>query len=248
MTSNEYRSGLGTFSDYGRPWRTNEDGELDRTTTRTFDPTGFTPYIIPPVVKEEITPNGFEVNMAYDHATGFLLARTLHQFVPNSPIYNYEAWANGNVKAVIDPVGNRTEFLYAWGRVQKVTTPNVVTDYDIWPNGTVRWEETAGRRTNYEYDNAFRLLVVTPPSHAPQQSTPTSYEYDNVGAGYVIVRTHPAAVDSRLDGFGRVRSTTDQAGVKTRVERDACGRTSFESYPYTDRPPAPPASGRRTTR
>ena len=36
-----------------------------------------------------------------------------------------------------------------------------------------------------------------------------------------------------MDGFGRVRSTVNQAGVQTRVERDACGRTTFESYPYT---------------
>jgi YD repeat-containing protein len=233
ITTHEYHTGLGNFNDYGRPWRTIEDGELDRTMTRTFRAAGLTPYIIPPVVKEEITPNGFEVNMDYAQATGFLVARTLHQFVPNSPIYNYEAWANGNVKAVIDPIGNRTDFLYAWGRVSKVTTPNVTTDYGVSPDSTVAWEETGGLRTNYEYDGAFRLFRVKPPSQAPQVSTWTEYTYDNIGAGFVTVTRAPSVLTSYVDGFGRVRGTVDQANVKTRVDRDACGRTTFQSYPYT---------------
>ena len=70
VTSHEYRTGLGTFNDYGRPWRTSEDGELDRTTTRTFRSTPLTPYILAPVVKEEVTPNGFEVNLEYRPGDG----------------------------------------------------------------------------------------------------------------------------------------------------------------------------------
>jgi YD repeat-containing protein len=233
VTAHEYRTGLGNFNDYGRPWRTTEDGERDRTTTRTFRATPLTPYIIAPVVTEEITPSGFQVNFDYDQATGFMLARTIHTFVPNSPIYNYEAWANGNVKAVIDPIGNRTDFHYDWGRVSRITTPNLITDYGIWPNGTVGWEETAGLRTNYEYDSAFRLLRVKPPSHPPQVTTWTEYAYDNLNAASAIVSHSPSMVTSYLDGFGRVRSTVDQANVKTRIDRDACGRTTFESYPYT---------------
>ncbi len=232
VTSHEYRTGLGTFNDYGRPWRTSEDGELDCTTTRTFRSTPLTPYILAPVVKEEVTPNGFEVNLEYDQATGFLLRRTLHQFVPNSPITTYEAWPNGNVKAAIDPMGNRTDFLYA-GCVSKVTTPGVVTDYGVSPNGTVAWDETGGLRTHYEYDSGFRLLRVKPPSTPSEVSTWTEYTYDNAHAGFVTVTTAPSVLTLYVDGFGRVRSTVDQAGVQTRVERDACGRTTFESYPYT---------------
>ncbi len=185
--------------------------------------------------------------MEYDQATGFLVARTIHLFVPNSPIHTYEAWPNGNVKAVIDPIGNRTDFQYAWGRVSKVTTPNLITDYGIWADGTVAWAETGGLRTNYEYDAAFRLLRVKPPSQAPQVTTWTEYGYDDIGAASVIVSRAPSVVTSYLDGFGRVRSTSDQTGVKTWVDRDGCGRTSSRVIP-TPRERVRPAWGRRMTR
>ncbi len=162
VTTHEYRAGLGNYNDYGRPWRTSEDGELDRTTTRTFQG-GFTPYIVPQVVSEVVGPAGFERKYEFDLATGFLRRTTLHSFASTSPVYTYEIWPDGNIKASIDPIGNRTEFLYSWGRVRRVTTPHVITDYEIAPDGTVTWEETGGRRTVYSYDAAFRLTEVRPP-------------------------------------------------------------------------------------
>jgi YD repeat-containing protein len=230
-TTLEYHWGQGTFNDFGRPWTISEDGELDRVTRRYFQ-YGFSPYIVDRLAREDVTfgAQGFERNWAYNLATGFLTSQALGPFVPNGMTTAFESTPQGNVDAVVDPRGNRTTFLYSWGRVSKVTTPHVVTTYVINADGTTASEETGGLLTQYEYDAGFRPTVVRPPANTQI----TTYEYDNAAAGYVVVRRLPSVMDYRFDGFGRVRTTIDAVNLKTRVERDACGRLTFESYPYTN--------------
>jgi hypothetical protein len=85
-TTNEYHTT--DFNDYGRPWRTTEQGELYRTTTRMFQ-SGFTPYILPQVNHVEIGPAGYEQNFTFDAATGLLQSQTMGPYVANGPIYQY---------------------------------------------------------------------------------------------------------------------------------------------------------------
>ncbi len=113
--------------------------------------------------------------------------------------------------------------------MQQVTTPHLTKTYAINPDGTVASETIGGLTTIYEYDNAFRLLRLKPPGNTEW----LTYEYDNLFNGYVIEQRLPAWTTTRFDGFGRVRNNVDQTGVQTRAERDACGRTTYASLPYT---------------
>lgn len=230
-TTNEYHTGLGNFNDYGRPWRITEDGELDRVVTRTFL-YGFSPYIVNRVSREEVSMGiqGFERNWIYDLATGFLEKAALgHINLGSVTIYAPTLAGDGNVGSITDPLGNVTSFSYTWGQVQQVTTPHLTTYAAINPDGTVASETVGTMTTVYEYDDAFRLLRVKPPGGTTWQV----YEYDNVYAGYVIDDRTPQWTTTRLDGFGRMRNSENQAGVKARVELDACGRTTFASLPFT---------------
>ncbi len=231
-TTSEYHTGLGNFNDYGRPWRIFQDGELHRVIARTFQ-YGFGPYIVDRVSREEVTVGGqsFERNWVYTLSTGFLEKEALGH-INLGTVTTYTPTGDGNVAWLNDPRGYVTSFAYSWGRVQQVTTPHLTKTHAINPDGTVASETVGGLTTTYEYDDAFRLLRMKPPGNTEW----LTYEYDNLFAGYLIEQRLPAWTTTRFDGFGRVRNTLDQAGVKSWIERDACGRTTHASLPYTAGP------------
>jgi YD repeat-containing protein len=231
-TTSEYHTGLGNFNDYGRPWRIFQDGELHRVIARTFQ-YGFGPYIVDRVSREEVTVGGqsFERNWVYTLSTGFLEKEALGHINLGS-VTTYTPTGDGNVAWLNDPRGYVTSFAYSWGRVQQVTTPHLTKTHAINPDGTIASETVGGLTTTYEYDDAFRLLRMKPPGNTEW----LTYEYDNLFAGYMIEQRLPTWTTTRFDGFGRVRNTLDQAGVKSWIERDACGRTTHASLPYTAGP------------
>ncbi len=160
---------------------------------------------------------------------------TLGPYLTNGPIYRYEWWPNGNRKAVKEPNLNRTEYQYAWGVVSKITppstpaSPRAFTEFGVNADGTIAWEETDGKRTDFVYDAAFRVTTIKPSGGR----TWTEYGYDNINARSVIQSRLPASATTSLDGFGRAISTSDHTNVKTRQSLDACGRVVFQSHPYT---------------
>ncbi len=165
-TTFEHHTGLGNFNDYGRPWRIVQDGELDRTVTRTFL-YGFTPYIVDRVSREEVTTGAqsFERNWVYNLSTGFLEKEALgHINLGTVTTYTATLSGDGNVASVSDPLGNVTSFAYTWGQVQQVTTPHLTKSSAINADGTIASDTVGGLTTTYEYDNGFRLLRVKPPN------------------------------------------------------------------------------------
>jgi YD repeat-containing protein len=232
-TDFEYHTGLGNYNDYGRPWRITETGEFARITTRTFQ-YGFTPYIIDRTATEDIKI-GAEIassSWSYTLANGFMTQQR-----PFGVLTTFEALANGNVGTVIDANNNRTDFQYRWGAVSRVATPMLITTREIDPSGVTLSETTGSLTTRYEYDLAFRIKRVIPPGNpAPPGSiapNPITYEYDGLHQEWMRVARGAAQTSQQFDGFGRVISTTDRVDLKTRLTRDACGRVTFQSAPYT---------------
>ncbi len=233
-TSYQYHTGLGNYNDYGRPWWIQEVESTYwwRLTTRTFQ-YGFTPYIVDRVASESVsTRTAFGVgegpyetgHWTYDTATGFLTAQTITDFSST-----FEATPQGNVGASIDGRGNRTTYAYTWGTLQDIHSPNTQATYSVTSDGLVSSVDNhVDAAITYTYDAGFRVTQV-------QRVGLNSlmYEYDNVNARFLRVGRDQAQTESQMDGFGRVISTVNRVALRTRVERDACGRTTFTSAPYT---------------
>jgi YD repeat-containing protein len=231
--TNAYNTGLGNYNDYARPSSTKEEESVYRwrLTTRTFQ-YGFTPYIVKRTASESVSiKTAFDQgagpqsrSWAYNTATGFLTAQTLFGFSTT-----FEASAQGNVAASTDGRSNRTTYAYAWGALQDVRTPRTQVTYGINSDGLVTSADNHRDSViTYSYDQGFRPLLASRPL-----LNPAFNEYDTVNALWVRTGRDQAQAQSQLDGFGRVVSTVNRYNVKTRVERDACGRTTFASEPYT---------------
>ncbi len=65
----------------------------------------------------------------------------------------------------------------------------------------------------------------------PPGATPTITDYEADGSS-VTVSQGSAETTTFLDGFGRVRGTSNAVGVQTVISYDALGRKSFASYPF----------------
>ena len=217
-----------SFNDYGRPYKVTETGDRTRTTTRTFQG-GFVPYILPQVATEIVKVGIQEVTSTwtYDLNTGFVTGRS----GLGGPM-TYEPSTQGNVAAAIDALGRRTDYVYSWGALSNTTTATVNAWSDINEDGTVYRSHIgpAGSylTTTYAYTKG-RLTSVQPPGSA----NAVGYEYDNSWGEWIKVTRGLAQTQHHLDGFGRVRATSNTQNLNAYVSRDACGRVTFESLPYT---------------
>ncbi|MEO7272685.1 MAG: Calx-beta domain-containing protein [Vicinamibacterales bacterium] len=233
-TNNSYHTNLGNVNDYARPYQVQALGESayqSRLTTRTFQ-YGFTPYILDRTASESVqvqtaygqtTPTESS-SWTYDSTTGFLTAQTIFGFTTG-----FEASLQGNVAASTDGRGNRTTYAYTWGTLQEVHSPNTQLTYVIDTDGLVRSADNhVDSAVTYDYDVGFRPTLAS-----RSGLNPAFTEYDNVSGRFLRTGRDQAQTESQLDGFGRAVLTFDRFNVKTRVERDACGRTTFSSAPYT---------------
>ncbi|MFB8798280.1 MAG: putative Ig domain-containing protein [Microcoleus sp.] len=137
-------------------------------------------------------------------------------FLSDNPRSKTEYYKNGDVKAEIDELGNRTEYRYDNnGRLVEVIypdntptladNPRTKTEYDDLGR-TVANVDGLGRVTRYEYDNLGRLVKTVYPDATPNNllDNPTS--------------------KTEYDSLGRRISTTDSAGKTVKYEYDALGR------------------------
>jgi YD repeat-containing protein len=219
------------YNDFGRPWRIHVQGDQSLTTDRTFD-YAFTPWIVDRIATEKVKQGVNERNSSwsYDDTTGFMTQSNAVGFVTN-----YTPNAFGQVASVTNANSHTTSFTYEWGVLKNTTTPLLTTGRVINQDGTVA-SETLGSSltTSYVYDLAFRLRKVRPPAYPTVNEI--VYEYDDVTSYFVRTARGSAQTEQLLDGFGRAMSTSTNAGVKTRVERDQCGRVTYASAPYTTGP------------
>ncbi|MFB8796567.1 MAG: RHS repeat-associated core domain-containing protein, partial [Microcoleus sp.] len=137
-------------------------------------------------------------------------------FLSNNPRSLTEYYKNGDVKAEIDELGNRTEYryndngqlvevIYADDTPDNSDNPRSRTEYDKLGR-TVASIDALGRVTRYEYDSLGRLVKTVYPDATPNNllDNPTS--------------------KTEYDSLGRRISTTDSAGKTVKYEYDALGR------------------------
>jgi YD repeat-containing protein len=243
------------FNDYGRANELLEDGEngaLTRKTKRAFfygsstDPS-FGTYIVDRLLSETVRvpatgSESFTDSYTYETTGGYKGFRKSQTIRGITTIYEVEFHAGkrtGNVKTSTDARGYVTSFDYAWGATKEIQTPEHTTTRVINPDGSIKSETRRGFTTSFEYDTLGRLVRRTPPVG---NSTETAY--DNETGRKVTVTRGPSTVTTTLDGFGRAIGTANNLSepVKTKVQFDACGRTVFQSYPFTGNPTPAPGS------
>lgn len=221
---NTYREYATTnYNDYGRPFRMDEQGELRRITTRTFQ-YGFTPRLIDRLASEQrqVGTETATSSWTYTAATGFQTGETISGITTT-----FEATGEGNILAQTDAHGHRTSFTYAWGVRANTQTPLYLIERTINPEGTVASELRGGFTTRWEYDALFRLRLVR-----PVVGNLEYHRYDDVTNLWYRVERGNAQTEERFDGFGRLSRASTGAGVTRTIGYDACGRTTYSSYPF----------------
>jgi len=221
-TDNDYRST--NFNDYGRPWQITENGHLTRTTTFAFQ-YGFSRYIVDKIASETVTVSGesFTKSYTYSSSTGFLLSENIYgvttTFAPTS---------TGNVASRTNARSRTTSYQYSWGQVSSEQTPEYTVTRSINSDGTVASETRRGYTTAFQYDALGRVTQMT-----PHIGTTTTTAYDNSGGTYVRTTRGSSVGTTYVNGFGSPSNSENSLGIKTDIDYDACGRTTYESYPYT---------------
>jgi YD repeat-containing protein len=245
-TTYAYHSGLSNYNDFGRAYQVTSSGELTRTNTATFEPSISTPslWLIGGVKSASLTMGATTIqtgSTTYDPSTGLVTA-SIRMGVPTTFAYN----ANGTVSSTTNANNHVTQFSYDWGVVSEVRTPMLTTTATVNPDGS-NARVTVGndpipannQSTEYIYDPVGRLSI-----ERPRDSNQISYLYDDVQGNTFVQSTRGSSQSSTaLDGFGRSVSTWNSSGVRTRIDRDACGRVTYASAPYT----TGDGSGRGTT-
>jgi hypothetical protein len=238
------------FNDHGRAreiLETGESGALTRKSTRTFfygsssDPS-FGTYIVdkPATETVRVPASGSEsFTSRYEYRTvggyrGFLEAQTIRGIRTSFTAELVGGQPNGNVKTSTDGNGHVTSFAYSWGRTQTITTPEYTISRVINPDGTMASEKRRGFTTSFVYDSLMRETKRTPPVGHPTLTT-----YNNISAREVFVTRGTGStmskVTTKLDGLGRTVETFNNLAspIRAVTTYDACGRTSFQSYPFT---------------
>lgn len=237
-TTYQYHQGDGSLNDFGQPYQIQQEGETIyqmRTTTRTFQ-TGFTPYMAEKISSETVaeqssssTSDGsISSSFSYDPATGFLTAQMIRGIQTT-----FEERTDGNVNAAIDGDNNRTVFGYDWGLVSSIQTPNSLTTYTIFPEGLIHTVTQGDTTTTLGFDLALRLNSIQ-----TSGMSANTYGYDDLHGTWVKEFRGSSTIEHDVDGFGREILTFNSVGVQIYTTRDACGRVTQVSEPYTNQTPA----------
>jgi YD repeat-containing protein len=227
------------YNDYGQAWQTVETGDAGtRISTKTFQ-YGFTPWIANRVASAsvQVGSEGTSSSSTYNLATGFVTASQ-----QGGVTTTFAPTAQGNVGSTTDAHGHTTSLTYSWGVVATTTTPLLSTSRAINQDGSVA-NETVGTgpsalTTTYAYDLLGRLTLERRPGY-PSLSTEILYRYFDPAGLYHWTTAERGArqTTTRLDGFGRPAWTSNFTNVIVRTERDACGRATFVTLPYTSGTP-----------
>jgi RHS repeat-associated protein len=150
-------------------------------------------------------------------------------------VFTYDP-VDGELRRVTDAAGKHLDLEhYAFGVPDQVSFGGAITvtrevSWEGWVHG-----ETNGRgyTTQLDYDEAGRLVKVTPPGG----SLPTSYEYAPDLSW--TRQTHGAySRTTWLDGLGRSTLTEDTLGTVVEQAYDPMGRVVFQAYPHDGSAPA----------
>ncbi|MGH9337710.1 MAG: hypothetical protein ACRD21_28495, partial [Vicinamibacteria bacterium] len=218
-TENDYTTT--NFNDFGRPFRIVETGDRTRTTTFTFDYAFNSSVYIKDKVKSE-TLAGLTKSYQYDDATGFKTSESIYGVATT---FGRDAF--GNVSQVTDALNRRTHFTYDWGVLENTVTMLYTIQRAINKSGTVSSATRRGLQTTFDYDTRFRITKID-----PSLGNDFVYTYDNTNGRWIQLTRGASFTRTDLDGFGRPSATSNAVGVKTDTNYDACGRVSYQGYPF----------------
>ncbi len=128
---------------------------------------------------------------------------------------------------VTDANGKTTGFTYDWGVRKNTITPAYTIARSVVASGLVTSVVRRGFTTTFGYDTLFRITSISPPAGAN-----FSYSYDNSQGRFVLLTRGISNRRTDLDGFGRPSATSNAVNVKTDMTYDACGRMTYQSYPF----------------
>ncbi len=223
-TTNTY--GTGNFNDFGRPNHVVQDGDRTRTTDYTFD-YNFTSslYLKDRIASEAVSEGGktLQKSFAYVDSTGFKSSETVYGVTTT-----FSSDSFGNVDQITDASGKSTSFSYEWGVLKNRTTSAYTIQRSIVASGLVTSVLRRGLTTTFSYDTLFRITTIHPPLGAD-----FAYSFDNTQGRWMQLTRGVSNQRTDLDGFGRPSATSNAVSVKTDMAYDACGRMTYQSYPFT---------------
>jgi len=156
-------------------------------------------------------------------------------------VYQYEYNSLGKVTRETDPVGRAKTYTYDTNgidllEVRYVNGPNTELLQSFTYNAQHRpltITDAAGNTTTYTYNTAGQVLTVTtPPRAGITENRTTTFTYD--ANGFLQNAVGPAAgatVSLAYDGYGDVRTWTDQSGHTLTYDYDALDRTTKITHP-----------------
>jgi RHS repeat-associated protein len=177
----------------------------------------------------QITPDGSRTDYEYDTAGRMILVRQpivldAISGIEARPEWHFEYDAGGRRTAIVNPKGNRYQFIYDSSAgtitVRMPDGTEVVEAKDQWGR-TLRRTDPEGNQTIFEYlADTSRLIAVTLPAPAVGQAAPVwRFAYDEVGNRV-----------SQTDPLGRItRFEYDEINRLTRVILPG-GQTRLFSY------------------
>lgn len=225
------------YGDFHHPWRITEVARREdavvlthRVTERTYkhcDAYGG-PLNVAHLSKEQVTINGETSVREWDvySSTGVITSQTI-----DGVKTDFSSHYLGQPGLVTDANHNTTTIQYDWGIPSVIVTPKHRLEREIRPDGTIK-AETQGdatpnaRRTEFDYDEAFRLVKVRPPGGGRE----TTIEYNPAGMWTQSTRGK-SKLKTTVDDFGRPIKTENAFGVTVITKYDAEGRKTFEGYP-----------------
>ena len=215
--------------------RMSYDAQGRLTATQTPEGTARTTYDTGGRVKTSVSAAGVALTNAYDDegrldtVTDSFNDRWGNTVTNGTTDYDY--YPNGTIQSLRDAENGLTQFEYnAAGQVTKTTSPNgVVEERDYYPQGWLKWVQTAAGRVSFTYNGDGDLTTTTDP--AQQVSTNI---YDPVTHRLKRAEDHSGRfTEYRYDDAGRVETTTDHAGAKITFGYDGAGRVASTRACYS---------------
>lgn len=234
----------------GNTWTRTHD-LLNRTVSM-IDPTGITTsigYDSAGFLSEVTLPSGTVTKYGYD-SNGRLILVTLPQVGDTPTVIGYQRNIVGNVTAIIDPAGSRTELFYDTTRrlierryadgghdtFSYDEANRVISSADAFGRVTSREYTSRGflnKITNplgaevcLEYDSAGLLTKLTDP-----RSNSTAWEYTDAGEVKAEVDPLGKRIDYTYDVARQLSDRTDARNILTKYRYDNIGRLAARDYP-----------------